>query len=599
MANLYWNSLPVTNFDEISAMFRVIDKPRADLVFWAVQINFRQVDGTSRGGAHFGLQTSQGLSNATKTAINWGGYDDVLPKLGDNSSPTFRGSRPTIPNAGSDSASPLFAWHPDVDYLFRVFRSPKQNWTDAELTDETGNVGGDQQPGEVAWRCTITDVATGVETWIRDILVPNCHTTAGMMNPIMWDEDFNNTTPPTATVAWDIRWSQCRVDKQLVTKMQANVNTDPFTNQDFVVDAVGWRDKRVVTRTVTEGQILDLPALAVRASSVASLGSATAGTVLTIPKPPSTVAGDLLLAFVANDSGGASPTPPTGWTLLSAKVGADAARLSVYYYRSAGEASYDFTTGGATNYFSGAILAIYKADPLVVPTFGTAGISGSGVSVWVAPSMSKNTNYGLVLAAVAAGPQFTTGGSVTFPGGLVEVADTSSVSPKDSYVGVAYEPTPTPNGVTGERTGSTGVNTWRNVAQHIVVPVVQRVLPASDVANSGWTTAPLFSKVNEATPSDAEFISGPNGAVCTIALGTLTDPGLDVGFVVRYRVRRQDAASASLLVELMQGATVVASKTETITGTLFAAGTLAVTEAQAATITNFADLRLRLTATTA
>lgn len=128
------------------------------------------------------------------------------------------------------------------------------------------------------------------------------------------------------------------------------------------------------------------------------------------------------------------------------------------------------------------------------------------------------------------------------------------------------------------------------------------VRPASDVAVGGWTNesggTSLFSSLNEASRSDVSFVrsvDNPNNDTFEELLanpGTLADGTINI--VVGKGIN--NAIVIDQVVTLLQGATPIASwsypnvpygptlKTETLTGP------------QLASITNFADLRIRVTA---
>lgn len=594
MANsthLYFDTYYPTTFNEFSFILRVIQKPLSDLVFFAGQVTMRQADGSNRGGVHFGLQTAQNLTSTQKTAVNWGGYDDITAS-------TFRGSISSLtPNPNGGTPSPLFDWFADRDYLLRIFKSPKQNWVAAELDS-----GGDQAAGEIAWRFTITDLSTGTTTFVRDLLIPNCHTTAAMYSPAVWSEDFNDTTPPTATVPWDVRFSETRLDGNLATHTWADyagslTNTTLDTN-----DHVGFRIRSVASRSTSQGAYLNIPGPAIRTTTANSLGSATASSSLSLTAPPNTPAGELLIAFLTNDAGHTAPTAPTSdWILLESVAGADSARQSIYYrYHDGSSSSFTFTNNAVTNNYAGVLAAVYGADPIAPPVLGTSGISAGNVQTWSAPSMSKATNYGRVLTAISWGP-WGGGSAVVWPTGVISIGDSSVVSTVNSVMSVGQEPILSPVGTAAAKSGTLTGTVWRDVARQVTIyPVLQRLVPSSDVSNSGWADAPLWSKINESVPSDAEFIVAHDTNVCVIALGAggMVAPGTNEGHVLRYRVRRQDSASASVLVELLQTSTVIASKTETIaSGNPFVWGSLTLTPTEAGSITDRAALRLRLTAT--
>lgn len=593
--HLYWNNLPVTAFNEASVIFRAIQKPAltADLVYHAMQVSFRQVDGTTRGGAHTGLQSSYTNNNVTKTSVNWGGYDDIV-----GAGATFRGSFPTLPVQGTNYTSPLFAWYPDRDYQFRVFKSPKQNYLAAELT-----AGGDQVAGEIAWRATVTDLSTGVVTIIRDLLVPNCNTVSGMNAPVMWSEDFNTLSAPVATEPWDIRWSEPRVDGRLSSQVQINY-PDVLTNtMTDGTDHIGYRQKSVVTRTNVNNDLINHPGPVFRFVSYDAVGTDPSRATVVLPVPSATLSGELLIAVIGNHASNGPPTAPAGWTQLFTDTddNVNDIRMTAFYrYHDTAIASHTFTNPSSSNNLAGVLVSWFGADLSTPPSWGPLGISLEGASTWAVPAMTKNTNYGRVLVVVATAPQSTSVQTI-WPGNVLKVVDSRDDMPDWTQIAIGEEIVPLPIGTAAAKSGSMSAGCWQTIGKQMMLyPPLQRLRPGSDVSNTGWTVAPLWSKINETVVDDTNFISAPTTSVCVVALsvGGLVDPGIDDGHVVRYRVRRQDSSGASVLVELLQTTTVISSKTETVlAGNAFVDGVLNLTNAETATITDYTALRLRFTAT--
>lgn len=594
MAGMWWTS-PLTHFGEVSTVFRCNLKPSAELVYWATQCSMRQADGTTQaGGFHFGLQTAAALPNSTDTAVNFGGYDTVVGGLA-----TFRGSISPLPAGPGGPPSPLYEWYADRDYYMRVFKSPKQNYVAAELSTD-GTQSGDQQVGEIAWRLEVTDMTTMVTTFVRDLLVPLCHATTPMYAPNNWDEDFNNDTLPVATVAWDVRFSEQRVDKRLVTEVALDFPAG-FDNTDIGTDRYGFWDRSVVTRVGTQAQLLATPAVSVRSCSVDAVGNDAARTFVTLTVDSETDAGDPLIAFISTDLT-RTVTPPTGWTILDTHDASSDVRQTLLWKRHDGSTfTYNFDVGANTNNLAGAMASMYGADAFAAPIVGTAASTTASGTAWSAPAVTERTNYGRVLVGLSASPSNSTA-RPSYPAGVDERGNTITDNPWWSQAAIAQELVVGQGATAGDAKSGNYVDgsTNRNAGRQVIVPPpLQRARPASDVANTGFADAPLWSKLDEVTPDDGDFIYGATGATCTVSLTAgLTDPGLDYGHVVRYRMRRLDASTASVLVELLQTTTVIASKTETVAaGADFAYGALTLTTTEAAAITDRSALRLRFTAT--
>jgi hypothetical protein len=126
------------------------------------------------------------------------------------------------------------------------------------------------------------------------------------------------------------------------------------------------------------------------------------------------------------------------------------------------------------------------------------------------------------------------------------------------------------------------------------------IRPSADQTLGGWHDTPLYPSIDESVPDDGDFIeSGLNPVtadICELKLQPATDPGIDTDHLVRFRVGRNvDGLPLSLTVRLVQGTTVIESWTVTPTSTP-TTYTQTVSSVNAATITNYSDLRLRFEA---
>jgi RHS repeat-associated protein len=121
-------------------------------------------------------------------------------------------------------------------------------------------------------------------------------------------------------------------------------------------------------------------------------------------------------------------------------------------------------------------------------------------------------------------------------------------------------------------------------------------------SNGTWTGS--YVSINEVPPNDATFLASPTGPTTSnyyeVSLSDVTPPGTLTGITVRYRYAKSgnDAGQqTNLTVELRQGSTVIASQAHLnipgVTGSGWQQGTFTLTSAQAATITDWTNLRLR------
>ena len=162
--HLFWD-VPPKPLIEASVTFEVVEPPTvAKLYFWALQASFVR-NGGRVGGAHMGLQHNPAYPDAC--GVNWGGYHDGAGEL--------EGSISALPSAPDNINTRDYRWFPNRQYRFRIHRSPDRGW-----------------------RATITDLATGEETVVRDLWIEADHLEA----PMMWSEVFADCDQPSVLVRW-------------------------------------------------------------------------------------------------------------------------------------------------------------------------------------------------------------------------------------------------------------------------------------------------------------------------------------------------------------------------------------------------------------
>lgn len=119
--------------------------------------------------------------------------------------------------------------------------------------------------------------------------------------------------------------------------------------------------------------------------------------------------------------------------------------------------------------------------------------------------------------------------------------------------------------------------------------------PVRDISNTGWqasTGTDLFAMLDDPAPGDGDYITASGAADCTLALGPVRDPGSSSGQVIRYPAY----GGGSLTVELMQGTRLIASKFHDILPNTPTVHELVLTPEQCDSITDYADLRVKLVA---
>ncbi len=122
--------------------------------------------------------------------------------------------------------------------------------------------------------------------------------------------------------------------------------------------------------------------------------------------------------------------------------------------------------------------------------------------------------------------------------------------------------------------------------------------PTSDVSTGSWTTAPLYQKVDETPYSDTDYIQLTNATSnsCELGLGSVTDPQVSTGHIVRIRATKVGSGTITLTGYLYEGTTLRATISITLT-TSFATTTYTLSAAEADSISNYGNLRVRLTGT--
>lgn len=138
--------------------------------------------------------------------------------------------------------------------------------------------------------------------------------------------------------------------------------------------------------------------------------------------------------------------------------------------------------------------------------------------------------------------------------------------------------------------------------------MVQFARPSADINPSNFTDqsggTPLYAVLDEATPDDADYIKSPDDPVnefCTFFVSAVTDPSVHTGHIVRYRYRKSAASGVkiTLQVTLYQSGVgaIEAGPSHSNIAETWTDGSFTVSEANAANITDYSKLYLRVYAT--
>lgn len=136
--------------------------------------------------------------------------------------------------------------------------------------------------------------------------------------------------------------------------------------------------------------------------------------------------------------------------------------------------------------------------------------------------------------------------------------------------------------------------------------MAQFARPSADVSVGSWTNQAdaatnLWQSLDEVDASETDFVQASLTANSDYEFRLSTQQAgiIKRGYALRYRGRKNQAAgnTRGIIVELRQGATVIASNTHADLTVVWLDGIITLTVAQANQITNYADLRVRLRAT--
>lgn len=207
------------------------------LYYWAMQCGFNTESGASAGGGHFGIQVIENMAGIPKrSVVNWGVYDDTP---GHVDFAVFRGTHP-IGNGFADIAlgtteSHYFDWNYGEWLRFRIFKSPKQDWTSVDLTDGFGQsapyLGTNQQALETAYRCTIQNVSrNSVPIIYRDVLVRNARAVKPMNAGIFFTEPIGTPDLETWPYNPEMRYRNVSIDGYRTVYAYTASYQDPVRN---------------------------------------------------------------------------------------------------------------------------------------------------------------------------------------------------------------------------------------------------------------------------------------------------------------------------------------------------------------------------------
>ena len=141
----------------------------------------------------------------------------------------------------------------------------------------------------------------------------------------------------------------------------------------------------------------------------------------------------------------------------------------------------------------------------------------------------------------------------------------------------------------------------------ILAFTTQYARPNADVTdgnwrNESWSQSNLYASVDEVSPNDSDYVQsegGPSASACELGLGSLSDPAMHTQHKVAYRYKKSGAGlTLSLKVYLMEGVTEIASWTHSDVSTDWTTTEQTLAEGEAANITDYTALSVKLEANT-
>ena len=130
----------------------------------------------------------------------------------------------------------------------------------------------------------------------------------------------------------------------------------------------------------------------------------------------------------------------------------------------------------------------------------------------------------------------------------------------------------------------------------------QFIRPASDVSGGNWTPSTgstLYETVDEVTPSDVDYMrseNSPSASLVSVGLQSGSDPSESSFHIVRYRYAKSGTGTINLSFALLEGLTVRAQWSHLDISDTFVTGEYTLSAAEADSITDYSNLRIRANA---
>jgi hypothetical protein len=297
--------------------------------------------------------------------------------------------------------------------------------------------------------------------------------------------------------------------------------------------------------------------------NISDVAFTTAGAALNSPSVITTVDGCLILSLFGKDDGQDTVTKPSAlaeeWNLTggASSAGCQGAGAQETQVSQGATGTYQWTHDGADEELIAFTIAIEPTGVLIETGGGIRASVGAGED---AAEMART--------GIAGAPFVALGGDA-----FEAVEMSTSVSPLAAMG-------------SGFRALVIRPDTDQSIGQW---------------SDEGDGVVNIYLSIDEEIANDADYIKSeldPSGSVYEAALSDVTDPGRHDNHILPYRFRRQPASATGLdlTVRLMQGAAEIASWSHNSIGSEWVTAQQTLTSEQAAAISDYSDLRIRLEA---
>lgn len=129
--------------------------------------------------------------------------------------------------------------------------------------------------------------------------------------------------------------------------------------------------------------------------------------------------------------------------------------------------------------------------------------------------------------------------------------------------------------------------------------IAQLSRPTADISVGGWTTTPLYQKLDEATPDDSDFVTSPTGTSPEFEVGltNVVDPLSNTDHIIKFRAFASDGGGAKEKANavLLEGANEIAETgLQNLDRSQFTQFEYTLSSAEADDITDYTNLSIRI-----